>query len=366
MRVCVVSLKFSPGHFSHMIAYAELFRELGHDVFLFLSKDYSKMIEEQEIPVLFFGEDVHYPEADFVLFQNVSTINHKVAAHYRKAGSKILYVYHEPFDSISEYLKEGIKQAVKAVAAHYFSVKLLKLCNLVIVPSNFALKLYRRSDIKFCKNVVVIPLLFTDELQRDLDIQKKEYFSYIGHAVIGHAFDVYLDFIKYAYKNQSRLKFMIATRTDLSKALSKDKILQEMIAKDVLKVMHGRPLKNSEINDAYAKSFCVWNIYRRSTQSGVLPKAFMFGTPVLASEAGSFPEYVENGKNGYIFDIDSARNYENLLRVVCEVQARLETMSLEARRAFENIFHYKSQIENTKNMISSLFMRTFEGGKTLE
>jgi len=349
-----------------MIAYSELFRELGHDVFLFLSKDYSKIIEKQEIPVLFFEEDARYPEADLVFFQNVSTINHRVAAYYKKIGSKILHLYHEPFDSISEYLKEGVKQAIKAVVAHHFSVKLLKLSDLVIVPSNFALKLYQRSDIKYCKNVVVIPLLFTDELQEDLDIQKKEYFSYIGHAVIGHAFDVYLDFIKYAYKNQSRLKFMIATRTDLSKVISKDEILQEMISKDALKVMHGRPLKNSEINDAYAKSFCVWNIYRRSTQSGVLPKAFMFGTPVLASSVGSFPEYVVNGKNGYIFDIDSARNYENLLRVVCEVQARLETMSLEARRTFENIFHYKSQVENAKNIIGSLFVRTFEDGKTLD
>ncbi|WP_241240633.1 hypothetical protein [Thermotoga sp. Ku-13t] len=99
--------------------------------------------------------------------------------------------------------------------------------------------------------------MFDDELKESLDIDKKEYFSYIGHAVVGHAFDVYLDFIKYAYKKGSKLKFMIATKTNLNKILSRDKILQEMISKDVLKVTHGRPLKNTEINDVYFRSFCV-------------------------------------------------------------------------------------------------------------
>jgi len=355
MRILVVSLKFSPGHFSHMVAYTKLFLELGHDAFLFLSKDYSDMVEEQEIPVLFFEENTRYPEADLVLFHNVSTINHKVADYYKKKGAKIIYVYHEPFDSVSEYLKEGIKQTIKAVVAHYFSTKLLKLSDLVIVPSNFALKLYQKSDIKYCKNVEVIPLLFDDELKESLDINKKEYLSYIGHAVVGHAFDVYLDFIKYAYKKGSKLKFMIATRTNLSKYLSKDKTLQEMISKGVLEVIHSKSLKNSEINHAYLKSFCVWNVYRRSTQSGVLPKAFMFGTPVLASGIGSFPEYIRDGKNGYI--VKKSEDYNHLLVLINEIQRKLEKMSLEARMTFENICYYKIYTSKWKVLLDKLYRR---------
>jgi glycosyltransferase involved in cell wall biosynthesis len=354
MRILVVSLKFSPGHFSHMVAYTKLFLELGHDAFLFLSKDYSDMVEEQEIPVLFFEENTRYPEADLVLFHNVSTINHKVADYYKKRGAKIIYVYHEPFDSVSEYLKEGIKQTIKAIGAHYFSTKLLKLSDLVIVPSNFALKLYQKSDIKYCKNVEVIPLLFDDELKESLDINKKEYFSYIGHAVVGHAFDVYLDFIKYAYKKGSKLKFMIATKTNLNKILSRDKILQEMISKDVLKVTHRRPLKNTEINDVYFRSLCVWNIYRRSTQSGVLPKAFMFGTPVITSKVGSFPEYVMNGKNGFILETKNISDYRYLLTLIHEVQNKLARMSLNARETFKRTFWYKAYVVKVKNLLAKI------------
>jgi glycosyltransferase involved in cell wall biosynthesis len=338
-----------------MIAYAKLFIELGYDVFLFLSKDYSKMIEGQEIPVYFLEKGIHYPEADLILFQNVSTVNYKVAAYYKKLGTKVFYVYHEPFHSVSEYLKEGIKQTIKAIVAHHFSVKLLKLSDLVIVPSNFALKLYQKNDMKHCKNVVVIPLLFDDELKGPLKTNKKEYFSYIGHAVIGHSFDVYLDSIKYAYRNGSELKFMIATRTNLNRLLRRDKILQEMISNGILQIIHGRPLKNSEINEAYLKSFCVWNVYRRNTQSGVLPKAFMFGTPVLASNVGSFGEFIREGENGLIIDKTAMKDFDLILASVEDIKRNLVFYSKNARETFLKIFFYKNCIENFRTILNSLF-----------
>jgi len=359
MKIYIASLKFSPGHFSHVIAYSKLFSELGFETNLLISKDYSKMIENSDVPVSFFEDKIPEFNADIILFANPSTINHKMAKLYKKNGTKILYLYHEPFDSIPEYLKEGLKQTIKAIGAHYFSVKLLKLSDLVIVPSNFALNLYKKSDMKYCRNVSVIPLLFDDEHGNNIDINDKEYFSYIGHAVIGHAFDIYLDFIKYAYKKEYKMKFMIATKTDLSDILSKDKIIQEMVSKNVLKITHGRPLKNSEINEAYKKSFCVWNLYRRSTQSGVLPKAFMFGTPVLASNIGSFPEYVKNCKNGYIVETSDLKKYEKLIQSIQNIQNKLDFMSLEARKTFENTFYYMSQIKNTKNILSSFFQNKF-------
>jgi len=337
-----------------MNAYSKLFSELGFETNLILSKGYSKMIENPDVSVLFFENKIPECNADIILFVNPSTINHKMARLYKKNGAKISYLYHEPFDSIRGYLREGLKEMIKLLGTHYFSIKLLKLSDLVILPSNFALNLYKKRYVKYCKNVSVIPLLFDDECGNNIDIKDKEYFSYIGRAIPGHAFDIYLDFIKYAYIKGYKMKFMIATKTGLSNILSKDKIIQEMVSKNVLKIAHGRPLKNSEINEAYKKSFCVWNLYRRSTQSGVLPKAFMFGTPVLASNIGSFPEYVKNGKNGYIVETSDLKNYEKLIQSIQNIQNKLDFMSLEARKTFENTFYFKAQVESVKNIIGSI------------
>jgi len=74
------------------------------------------------------------------------------------------------------------------------------------------------------------------------------------------------------------------------------------------------PVSNFEINQAYKRSFCVWNVYRRSIQSGALTKTFMFGTSVIASNIGSFPKFVENGHTGYLISDDE--DYYLLLKKV--------------------------------------------------
>jgi len=85
----------------------------------------------------------------------------------------------------------------------------------------------------------------------------------------------------------------------------------------------------------------------------------MFGTPVLASNIGSFPEYVKNGKNGYIVETSDLKKYEKLIQSIQNIQNKLDFMSLEARKTFENTFYYMSQIKNTKNILSSFFQNKF-------
>lgn len=358
MKAVVTSLKFSPGHLSHIIAYAKLLREIGYDVFLWLHKEYKRIIKDKDVefPIIWYPEEF-IENTDIILFINVSTTNHKVAQVLKRKGSKIIYLYHEPWESFRQYLKEGLKQALKATAAHFFSSRVLKHSDIVIVPSNYALNLYKNKDIKYNENVVMIPLLFDDELYEEVDITKKQYFSYIGHAVKGHAFDIYIKLIKYIYKlikyiykQGVDVKFQIATRTDLSKLLKKDKILREMVEKKVLKVSHGKPLSNSEINQAYKESFCVWNVYRRSTQSGVLPKAYMFGTPVIAIPIGSFPEFVEPGKTGEIVCLPLS--FDRILDQIIKIKEDLENYSQGARKFFLNTFYYKNYLSLLKKHIS--------------
>lgn len=349
MKTVISSLNFSPGHLSHIVAYAKLFREIGYDVFLWLHKEYKRIIKDIEFPIIWYPEE-SIGDTDIILFVNVSTINHKYAQVLKRKGSKVIYLYHEPWESFRQYLKEGIKQALKATIAHFYSIKLLKNSDLVIVPSKYALNLYKNKDIKYNENVVMIPLLFDDELDEEIDITKKQYFSYIGHAVKGHAFDIYIELIKHIYKQGVDMKFQIATRTDLSKLLKKDKILQEMIKKEVLRIAHGRPLPNSEINRAYKESFCIWNVYRRSTQSGVLPKAYMFGIPVIANDVGSFPEFVQSCKTGGIVYLPLS--FDRILDQIIKIKKDLENYSQRARRFFLETFYYEDYLNIFKEIIN--------------
>ncbi|RLI45422.1 glycosyltransferase family 1 protein [Candidatus Bathyarchaeota archaeon] len=351
MRIVMSSLKFSPGHLSHIIAYAKLFEKIGWNVLLWLDERYRPIISDCEFPIKWYPQSLQ-ENINAIFLANVSITNHIICKELKKRKTKIIYLYHEPWEGFKQYLKEGVKQALKAAVAHHFSVKTLKFSNLVIVPSDYALNLYMRRDMQYNKNVIVIPLLFEDEASGKIDFLKKEYFSYIGHAVKGHAFDLYINLIKYMYKQGVEMKYEIATRTNLSKLLKKDKTLQRMVKDRVLKVSHGRPLTNSEINQAYERGFCVWNIYRRSTQSRVLPKAYMFGTPVIASNIGSFPEFVESGKTGQIVSLGKV-SYEGLVEKLLEIKTNIRSYSKNTRDFFLKVFYYKSYVEKMQNEILS-------------
>jgi len=222
-----------------MIAYAKLFEYMGHNPIFWLDKGYQKMIMEQEtFPTVWYTGAVP-TDAEAVLLYNPSVPNSKVSKDVERRGLKLLYVYHEPWESFYQYLKEGLKQSLKASVAYLYSTKVLKNADMVIVPSNYALKIYNKGDVKYNKNVIMIPLLFDDELTSRLDVSKKEYFSYIGHAVRGHMFDKYIELIKWIYTSGSNMKFEIATRNDIGKIITNDVVIQKMISTGVLRLSYG-------------------------------------------------------------------------------------------------------------------------------
>jgi glycosyltransferase involved in cell wall biosynthesis len=350
LKVGIVSLKFNPGHLSLMRGYYFLIRAIGADPELVLTKKYSVFSESMKGLKVVYLEDKHKKNIN-KLFYNVSIIcnpsiyNINYLIYSKKINSKSIYLYHEPFDSFNNYLKEGIRQMIKGVIANIVSKLTLSKVDLVIVPSKYAYELYKKQDIKINKNVIIIPLIFDDEKIGLLDINKKIYFSFIGNAIKAHGFDIFLELIKYIYKRGYDIKFQISTRNDLTKIIKKEKIIDEMVKSGYLKIMHGRPLSNEEINNAYDKSFCVWNGYRRSTQSGVLPKAFMFGAPVISSYIGSFSEFITHGYNGYFLH---KYNENEVLFLISKILSNLNELSENARKSFFKYFYWENYINEAR------------------
>lgn len=158
-----------------------------------------------------------------------------------------------------------------------------------------------------------------------------------------------MGFVKESYQKNT-IKFQIVTRTDISEKL-KDTVLQKMMKDGRLLIQHGRPLTEDEMNLAYRRSFCTWNAYRRSTQSGVLANSFMQGTPVMATHLGSFEEYVKNGETG-VFVNDY--NYETIFNAYQQIVQNVEKMTQCCRDTFLERFYYRSQIKRFKEIIEAL------------
>ncbi len=353
-KVYIMSAKYAPGHFSHMLAYYELFREIDCVPVLYLDKQYDSFVKEY--PQYEFQYISGESEAPDILFiYNLSPDDTSITKRFQKINPamKVYFVYHEPWYGFREWFRnfrtgtESARETVKAVGRYFFVKRLVKRCTKVILPSNAALYNYE----KYCrfKNVDydVFPLIFTDECGESLTVNDKQYFSFIATASKSRNFRLFIEYLKYKAKTDKTAKFQIATRTDVSEYL--DDELQELIDQRRLIVNHGHSLTNQEINLAYSISNCTWMLYNRSTQSGVICKSFMFGAPVIASEIGSFKEIVtpENGVILYgsysLDDIDNA--YESIRNNLC-------ALSDGARNAFMSNFYFSNHVDRFKEIIN--------------
>lgn len=78
-----------------------------------------------------------------------------------------------------------------------------------------------------------------------------------------------------------------------------------------------RKIPNDEIPDIMCSSHYLVLPYHDVTQSGPLQIAYSYNLPVIASDFYGFREYVEDGYNGYLFDItDSSALYKTMKKCI--------------------------------------------------
>ena len=344
-RVAIVSLHFSPAHASFMVAYGKLLSELGFVVSYVVHERYLAIVDlaaSGEVIQCSGSRDVGRYGFTLALFFNSATGNHSLAHTLRLQGVSVFYLFHEPL-SIWNLRGEGWKQIIRFPFSTFCSIAMLHASNGVIVPSACAHTQYERYFLKHNRNVHTMPLLFDDEIgaaRMNAMRHEKRFFGFVGSTSRSHNFNAFLAFVKFAIRNGSSIPFAIATRDDISALLSADSELATYVNRGSIQVQHGRVLANEEINQCYLECFCVWNVYRRSTQSGVLPKAFMAGTPVLASRIGSFPEFVSQGVTGEF--VDSIGDLPGILRATERIREDTPAYVDRCRRMFLETFYYKT------------------------
>lgn len=350
-KAAVVSLRYNAGHLSYLIGLGKAFRELGYEIDYLLSPEYARFSELSAIgPIVAVnGNGLHTNGHTHAVFLNPSVQNHTAAVSLKRSGARILYVYHEPWKYSLEYLiGEGLRW-VRLALAHQSSKVMLKVSDAVILPSQYAAQIYAEADVRYNSNAHCIPTMYDDEGDGVvLGTAARKYFSYIGAICGAHGFDRYVAFMKRALDRGAGLHFMIASKDRLPDYVLRDKLVQAN--QDKVHVVCGRALSSKEINQCYAQSFCVWNLYRRSTQSGVLVKSFMFGAPVIASRTGSFPEFVKDGFNGRFASIDDHAAIE---AAVLDIREHLDEYTANCRKTFLETFFYRSRLPEFEPLLAS-------------
>lgn len=345
MKILIASVHFGIGHVAHLKAYINLTKSCGYTVRAYLNEDYKKYIEQYDDFILESESDLKNYKPDIVLLYNTGFENLHFMKICKNMNSRVLFVLHEPYMGMKELLKEGsycIKQLVASVLNTYICSK----ADVVILSSKYASENCKKYMKNAYKKSVLFPLIFQDGFIKS---GERRYFSFIGGFGHAHGADIYLDFVKKSCEDNNIL-FQIATRTNIEKELE-NPCIDKMIKQGRLIVKQGRPLTSDEIDAAYRNSICTWNCYRRSTQSGVLPNSFMQGTPVIASNTGSFKDYVISEKTGVLINESS---YDEIYSGYKKIYQNLEKYENNCRELFKNQFYYDMQVDKFKQIVSSI------------
>jgi hypothetical protein len=254
-------------------------------------------------------------------------------------SATIVFVYHEPYVSFRSYRSAGFgfAKSTRVLLISCVNRLICKLSHKVVLPSRNAANALKASTADRLK-YQTFALLFDDEWKNESALPRNA-ISYIGTIAEDHAFVEFVRFATQAIDSNDLLayRFVIATRSAIPAEVGED--VARCKSSGRLFVQAGRPLTNPEINLHFAGSFVVWNAYKRSMQSGVLPKAYMFGSPVIVSDKNE-SEYFILGKTGA--EISSDYRYEDFVAAIKEVALNWQVLSANCRDLFLSVFYYRA------------------------
>ena len=344
-KAIVVSLNFHPGHVSHMVASYKQLEELGFESEYCVSEGFLPYLPDNS-RVRIYGKD-KLQKVDVAIFVFPSQKNLLLIRQLKKQGTKIIYIFHEPLAPMKEYRKAGFSYTylAKLWVINQISRLTVKWSDVVLLPSKKAVEFYEANPIYTNENVHYLPLLYDDERTSQLKEKQREYFSYIGTVAADHSFKEYLLFVEWALKENrlQELKFLIATKSEFD-------VPETLEESPRVEIRKGKPLSNEEINEAYASTYVVWNAYARTTQSGVLAKSFMFGTPAVVLKK-NLSEFTTDGQE--VVAINDNTSFEEVERATSKIVSGFGHYSTAARKRFEETFYYRKYNSKIRELLST-------------
>lgn len=342
----IISLKFHPGHVSHMIASYKQMEELGYESMYYVPESFIPYLPAYSRICVYRREPI--PKVDIALFLFPSQKNLFQILSLKRQGTKILYIFHEPLAPMKEYKNAGFsyKYLTKLWLINRISALTVRWSDIVLLPSKKAVKFYIANPLYKNDSWKYIPLMYDDENIVNISVKKRKYISYIGTIAADHSFAEFIEFVERAVLDNwmPDVQFLIATKSDFN-------VSDVLASSSRVIIIKNNPMSNEEINEYYASTYVVWNAYVRTTQSGVLAKSFMFGTPAIILRK-NLSEFVRDKHE--VVAIDDNTSFDEISSAIEIIISDFANYSSEARARFESTFYYRQYNKILTEILGSI------------
>ena len=155
------------------------------------------------------------------------------------------------------------------------------------------------------------------------------------------------------------LNYLIEAEPHISKSIPNVKIIiagsgnitkyQNLIKNPKSFEIINKYIPDDGVAQLFQKSSIVVLPYVEASQSGIIPVAYAFKKPVVASNVGSIPELVENGKTGLLIPpCDPIELSNAIVKLLSDEDLRLEMGNNAYKKANEELSWDKIAIETMK------------------
>lgn len=361
--IFVGSLKYSPVYKSHCCAFGEACEESGYKIKYLFSREYewmlSKEIKEKTIfignstsiksmlkdtinlkNILLINEIIMKYKPTHIYLHNYHFLNHFISGLFKNSKYKFIYHVHEPYTENKS--AHGGTQQYWLYLNEFMEAKLIHDTNIAVVSSKEGSRLFDKTYPWFKGEKVEIPLLYED-LGKEVDFTTQHnYITFIGPPVPAKGPDIFLKIVDYAAEHNLGWSFLLVSREKITDP--------RFLNKSNLSIFHKERISDEEFGSLIRNSFVVITPYKRETQSSVILVSHMYGTPVVSSNVGGLPEFVNHGKTGYLVNVNAP--VENWIEGINYIVNNLSTMTVNCRNYFVENFSGKNWKKYINNILS--------------
>ncbi|MFZ8786698.1 glycosyltransferase family 4 protein, partial [Thermocrinis sp.] len=216
---------------------------------------------------------------------------------------KIFYGVHDnPFEPKEE----------PAFLMNFFEKFLVKKADLISTYSNFMKESIKRYVPN--KTIEVLPLgIHSDlcpKLEKKFNLNKESLdVLFFGRLEDYKGIDTLVKAYEILKKENLKIKLTIAGRGKINKDLE-HKINELGI------IFKNYWISNEELCRLIENCDVLVAPYKNATQSGMVSVALAYGVPIIATNVGSFSEYIKDGVNGFLIDVDDYLGLAEKIKVL--------------------------------------------------
>jgi glycosyltransferase involved in cell wall biosynthesis len=263
---------------------------------------------------------------DLILFYNQSPLNVTLARYAkRKHPSKVAVCLHDPWKQ--EKLKYGLRYAALYAAVERLQARIVQESDWVLTLSELGTDLVKRHYPYFRG-------LHTEGriLLKDIPFVASERMtvSIIGriNRSTGHE-----EFMALARDLRGSLPGVVFEVVTSSVTACSSQFIR-LATECGVTIRHRKVFSEREIEEAIARSICVFRLDQELTQSGVIPVCFRAGVPVVVRDIPGLTQHVVEGVTGFIYR--SGASNGQLIGQINDMRCNAEVYAKQCCQAFRS------------------------------